>query len=249
MKRLDRHPDSASYLTRVFLLLLLLALVAAGVTAWLAFFTDMCQVKEVKVHGNEHLTVEYIRDRSGVDLHKNLITLPVGRLDENLENDAWVKEAKIGRRLLHTVTIEVTEREPVAVVDFSGAGFLVDGEAHVITETAPGEFGELPRVHGGDASVPTVDSKISNKKIRECVDVMGAMPPSLRATLGLANPFDGRGYVFISRSGYHIIYGSATNCPRKDEILEAVVSEITSNNRQVAYIDLTVPDCPVIKPI
>ena len=249
LKKLERRSDWRGYAFKAMVPIGVLAVVVGAALAWLAFFTDVCSIKTVVVKGNEHLTVEYIRDRSGVDNHTNLVTLPVGRLDENLENDPWVKEANVGRHLLHSVRIEVVERKPIAMVDFSGAAFLVDDQAHVIAQGATEEFPDIPMVHGGDASVPTVDARVSNKKIRECIEVIGAMPQGLRATLAIANPYDGRGYVFISRGGYNIVYGPATECPRKDEILEAIVYDITSNKRGVAYVDVTVPDCPVIKPI
>lgn len=248
MGKMKSPSGSRGYLFKALVIIVVLVVVVGAVLAWLAFFTGTCAIKTVVIKGNEHLTVEHIRERSGVDSYTRLITLPVGRLDENLENDPWVKEAKVGRQIPNTVNIDVIERKPVAVVDFGGVGFIVNGEAHVMAQVTVDEFPELPRVHGGDASVPTVDSRVNSKKIRECIQVVGDMPAELRATLALVNPYDGRGYVFISRDGYNIIYGAASECSRKDEILEAIITEIRSNNRRVEYIDVTVPDCPVIRP-
>jgi len=249
LPKMKGSSGSRSFVFKALVIIAVLVVVVGAVLAWLAFFTDTCTIKTVVIKGNEHLTVEHVRERSGVDSYTRLITLPVGRLDENLEKDPWVKEAKVGRHLLGTVNIDVIERKPVAVVDFDGVGFLVNCEAHVMGQVTVDEFPELPRVHGGDASVPTVDSRVNNKKIRESINVVGDMPAELRATLALLNPYDGRGYVFVSRDGYNIIYGAADECSRKNEILEAIITEIRSNNRGVEYIDVTVPDCPVIRPI
>ncbi len=249
MGKMKGPSGSRGHVFKALVITVVLVVVAGVVLAWLAFFTGSFAIKTVVIRGNKHLKVEQIRERSGVDSYTRLITLPVGRLDENLENDPWVKEAKVGRHLPDTVNIDVIERKPVAVVDFGGVGFLVDDEAHVMAQVTVDEFPELIRVHAGDASVPTVDSRVDNKKIRECIQVVGDMPAELRATLALLNPYDGRGYVFISRDGYNIIYGAVSESSRKDEILEAIIMEIRSNNRRVEYIDVTVPDSPVIRPI
>lgn len=232
---------------RVLIPLLLLFLIAVGVMIWLAFFTSVCGIDRVLVEGNGYLSDEYVRGKSGVESYRNLVTLPVGKIDENLESDPWIESAFVTRSLLHTVRLEIVERVPIAVVDFNGAAFLLDAEGYCIEKTSLDLYGELPRVHGGDASLPRVDSTVRDKRIRECISLLASMPAGVRAELALVNPFDGRGYVFISRIGYHIIYGPAEECDEKEEILEAIMVDIKNNNREVAYVDVSVPEAPVIK--
>jgi cell division protein FtsQ len=248
MKRLKRHPETRGLLFKTTLVSAVLLLVAAGLFAWLAFFTDACGINEIVVSGNEYLTQQYILERSGVGSYRNLVTLPVGRMAENLEQDPWIREARIGRHLLHKVTINIDERRPLAVVDFSGTALLVDDRGFVIARTTLDDYGDLPRIHGGDASVPQIETKVTNRKVRDCIELIAGMPDGVTGALSLANPFDGRGFVFIARPGYHIVYGSIEESSKKGQVLEAIVKDIENNNRSVAYIDVTVPDSPVIKP-
>jgi cell division protein FtsQ len=217
-----------------------------GITACLTFFTDTFSIEKVVINGNEMLPSEHLRQVSGIDSYDNLVTLPVGRIERNTENNSWIKDARISRKLLHTVRIEVEERKPVALLDFGGSAFVMDSSGYTISKVEPGQFEELPRLFAGDCSVPKVDTNVRNKVLRRSIEMLSGMPESIREDIALVNPFDGRGHVMVSRSGYTIVYGEASECRHKDQVLEAIVIEIRSNGRNVAYIDVRVPDSPVV---
>ncbi len=257
MKRLKRpagagglrpRPGTGRSLKRLLVALVVLTVLAAGFAVWLGYFTDVCSVRGVEITGNRILDTAYIRQLSGVDSYENLLRVQVGRLERNLERDPWIREARIGRELLNTVRIDVTERVPVALVDAGGTGFLVDPSGYVIAGVATDQFQELPRVYAAQVPPPNIGEKLSDAQVAECVKVIGTMPQGLRDTIAMGNPFDGRGQVFISRNGYNVVYGDARDMENKNEILEAIVADIAGNNRAVAYIDVRVPDSPVIMP-
>jgi len=247
LKRLKRHPESHSALFKVSVSTGVMLVLLVGLMFWLAFFTDACRIKRVVIAGNDHLEDGYIRRKSGVDSYRNLLTLPVGRIDRNLAEDPWIKGVKVTRKMLNTVVIEVVERKPVGVIDCGGTGFLADGDGHVIARVSPGEFKGLPRIHGSDTSLPRVDQTITGKEVLESVDVLDNMPEEISQTIQLVNPFDGRGQVLVSKAGFQIIYGSSSESEKKNEVLEAILADVKNSNRKIAYIDVRVPDSPVIK--
>ena len=243
-----RMPDLRRSARVILWTLPVVLLVLIGIAMSLAFFTGVCRITKVNFTGFKCVSPEYLRQLSGIDGYKNLVTLPVGRIATNLKSNAWIRDAHVQRHLLHTVNIKVDERVPVAVLEYSGTGFLVAADGLVIAGTPMDQSPELPRVHGGTSPPPTVASVVPDKQVRECVSVIGGMPPSMRAVLALGNPFDGRGQVFISRLGFNVIYGHDTDSKKKNEMLEAIVADVKNNKRNIAYIDLRVPDSPVIKP-
>ena len=247
-KRLKRHPETRSTFSKI-VVLVSLVLILAGVTIFtLVFYTDTCSIRDVVVKGCKNLDASFVRSESCIDSYKNLVTLPVGSIKSNLKQDPWIEDVNISRRLLHTVTIEVLERQPIAVVDFDGAGFLVDGHGYVIKKVDLNEHRSLARIHGGDTSIPIVGREVANRKIKDCVTSIGKMTAELRESITLANPFDGRGQVFVCRVGFQVIYGTTSESKKKNEVLEAIMLDIKSNGRRVAYIDLRVPDSPVMMP-
>lgn len=247
MKKLKRHPESRSLLFKVSIAVSALLVATGGVIAWLAFFTDVCSISNVVIRGNKNLSAESVRKSSGVEGYKNLITVPVRKIQQNLEKDPWVRKAKIGRKLMHTIFIDVTERRPIAVVDCRGPTFIVDDSGHVVSSTQIEQYGSLPRIDAVFMSVPAIDEDLEDEKVLECIRVMNEMPDDFRGTLRLLCPFDNRGLVLVSNSNCEIIYGTTGDSKKKSEILRAICIDINTNARRVSYIDLRVPDSPVIR--
>jgi cell division protein FtsQ len=247
LKKLKRHPESRSLLFKLGLSLFVLAAVAAGLFTWLVFFTSTFTIKAVEITGSRIRSVQYVREESGIDAYRNIVTLPAAKISGRLEQDPWIKEARVGRRLPHTVTITVTERKPVALVDCNGAFFLVDGSGWTISPAGPTDFPQLPRVNGGSMSTPKVAARVADRRVVECIGIMSQMSESMRGNIVLANPFDGRGHVFVTRMGFQIVYGSSAEARRKNEILEAIILDAKKNDRHAEYVDVSVPDSPVIK--
>jgi len=248
LKRLKRHPETRSVFSKVLALVTLILLVAGATLSVLAFYTDTCRIKNVVVKGSSNLDASYVRLESGVDSYKNLITLPVGRIENNLKQDPWIEDVKISRKLLHTVYIVIRERQPIAVIDFGSSGLLVDGQGFVIKKVDHAAYKSLARINGGDTSIPVIGCEVGKGKIKDSIDAIENMPVELREYITAANPFDGRGQVFACSLGFQIIYGTGSDAARKNEVMEAIMLDIKNNHRKVAYLDLRVPDSPVIKP-
>lgn len=220
-------------------------LAAAG----LALFSGVCHIKKVDFTGNRVLSAEALRQLSGIDGYKNLVTVPVGRIAANLEASPWIAKAHVQRRLLDTVEIRVDERRPVVMLDYVSTGMLADRSGFVMARSPLDGFPELPRVHGGASVPPVVGRKIEDRKVLECVRVLGSMTPQMRGVFALGNPFDGRGQVFITRLGFQVVYGPESDGKKKNEVLWVVVVDVEKNGRNIAYVDVRVPDSPVIRPL
>jgi len=247
MKRLKRHPESRSLVVKVGVALGVIAVATAGVLIWLVFFTGAFGITTVEVKGNGIRTADYIRQESGAAAYHDIVTLPVGRISEKLEQDPWIRRARVSRRPLHTVIITVEERSPVALLDCKGARFVVDGTGWVIEGAPAGGPVSLPVISGGDMSTPKIGAPIADRRVRDCVTVMSGMSQQLRSSMAMANPFDGRGQVFVSKDGFQVVYGSGSEKARKNEVLEAIMIDARNNGRSTEYIDVRVPDSPVIK--
>ena len=258
MKRLKRLPDSSHrprlpnagrLLKRALVLLIVLVVLAAGLAAGLAYFTGVCQIRQVNFTGNKYLQADNLKQLGGMGSYANLVTLPVGKVARSLESSPWVRDAQVQRHLLHTVNIRVVERTPVAVLDCGGTGFLVDGDGFVIAQAANDQFKELTRVHGGDIKPPAIGTRVTDGKVLGCLSVLNSMPQSVRGLMLLGNPFDGRGPVFMTSLGFNVVYGATSGFSAKNDVLEAIIVDVKNNRRKIAYIDLRVPDSPVVKPI
>lgn len=245
--RLKRHPEQRSSLSKVVITGGLLVLAFIALASALVFFTDICRIRQVNVTGTKNLTVEYVRDLSGVDSYENLATLPVGAIRKNLLKDPWIREARIGRKPLHTVDIGITERDPVAMLVNGETGYLADKDARVFARTNLQEHERLPRIDANTLPVPILDHVVSDAKVKNSIELLDGMSENLRSMIAEACPFDERGVVFKAKGGFEVIYGPADDIKRKNEVLEAMMLDIQNNERSLEYLDIRVPDCPVIK--
>lgn len=76
---------------------------------------------------------------------RNLFEIDLEELSARFETVDWVEEAAIVKLLPHTLSIEITEREPVAIVIRRGREWWVDEEG-AIFEPIAGERSDLPRL-------------------------------------------------------------------------------------------------------
>ncbi|MBN2169267.1 MAG: FtsQ-type POTRA domain-containing protein [Actinobacteria bacterium] len=245
MKKLKRHPDSTSRVLKVLIMIGVFSLMFAVIVTLLAFYTGLCAVNKIEVSGNSYLTVDYIQQASGLTKGENLLTVNVKKVAKNLKNNNWVDSVTINRDLLHTVKININEREPVAIAGFNGALFLVDGKGYVITNEIPENFKNLPSVHGGEKHKLEIGKTVKDKSVKTAIELISAMPKRVRSTIALWNPFDGRGHVFNTNTGFQVVYGEAEEVEKKSEILEAIYIDIQSNKRKISYIDVRVTESPV----
>ncbi len=111
---------------------LITAAAIALCTPWFGFV----DLREVVVIGNHHTTAPNLVSLSGVRRGQSLLTLSLGRVTKNLLRHPRIKSVRVGRRLPHTLTIQVQEREEVAwMVDPSGDSCLALGEGGVVLST------------------------------------------------------------------------------------------------------------------
>ena len=70
-------------------------------------------VTEIKIRGNNKISVDEIRKKADSCLNKNVFSLNLERIEEKLREDWRLKEVRVKRRLPSTILIEVEEKSPV----------------------------------------------------------------------------------------------------------------------------------------
>ena len=100
-------------------------------------------VDEAEITGSSHVPAEEVQRLSGLAPGTNIFAVSPGAAARRIEQSPWIESATVRRRLPSQVTIEVTEREAIALVRM-GKLFLIDGEGTVcLLYTSPS-----PRDHG-----------------------------------------------------------------------------------------------------
>jgi cell division protein FtsQ len=121
-----------------------LAALALVVGAAAATRSPLLDVERVEVTGTDRTSVDAVLRAVAVERGEPLVSVDVGAAARRVEELPWVDDATVARGWPSTVEVQVSEREPVALVHVTGAHVaLVDAEGRVLTiEARPGAAAE-----------------------------------------------------------------------------------------------------------
>jgi cell division septal protein FtsQ len=156
-----RPPDLRSLAARLAagarkaapLLVILLALSAAGGAAWGVWHwvsrSPRFAVDHVTVAGHARVTEAEVLAAAAVPRGANLFTTSTSAIEARLEQQPWIARARVSRKLPDGLRIDIRERQPAGVVVL-GAPYLVDAEGVPFKRAAVerGEADGLPIVTG-----------------------------------------------------------------------------------------------------
>lgn len=187
-------------------------------------------IREVKIHGAlQHVTREQVQERVVRHSAWGWVRLPVGRLRARLEELNWVASARVRREWPLNLSIEITERQPVARW---GTDALLDQNAEVF-DPRQAINRALPLMLGPEGS-----EREMLDRYREFSARLGAHSLALDELRR-----DRRGAWSLKlRSGPRLRLGSESIGPRLDRALLALGELAGEQGREVAYVDLRYPN-------
>lgn len=118
-------------------LLLLVGVTVAALAAWGATRSPLLDVDEIVVRGATRSGGDTVAAASGIERGHALTDLDLGAARDGILALPWVAEVDVERSWGGTVTVDVVERTPVAVLTGSdGRHWLVDADAVVLAEAS-----------------------------------------------------------------------------------------------------------------
>jgi cell division protein FtsQ len=134
-------------------------LALAGALAWVLLVSSLFDARSVQVAGTTELPADVVRAVAAVPLGTPMLRLDTGAIETRVAAIPRVASAQVQCNLDGTVRIEVTERNPVAVMRRGDGAHLVDatGTDYAAVPAAPPGLPELrvARVAPRDAATLT----------------------------------------------------------------------------------------------
>ena len=223
-----------------------LAVVALGAAAWAGLASPLLAVDEIKVVGGKHTTSIDVTRVTGVDRNDNLLLLSTGRIEERTETLPWVLEAQADRILPGTVRVRITERKPAMVVSIGMAQWTVDAHGKVLATGAVSEG--LPVLGGAELGEIEVGATLSTPEVRHALTAFRSMSKKLQQRIVAVVAPSFERISFSLEDGTLIRFGAAERLRAKNEVLEALLAELSEKNESAAYIDVRVPTSPAVAP-
>lgn len=226
--------------------LVVMLLASLGLILWVYMYTGVLNVKEVEVRGNRRLDACYLRALSGITSQTHLLRMDVGAVERALLSEPYVAEVKVGRRFPYTVILQVSEKEPMGMILQNGKYHLVDDEGMVVESRDTPEEG-LVEIQCRETRPLYPGVILEDANFPEYAAMLREMPQGLREITVVAGFQEGEGF-YLEAEGTRVIVGEIKEVSRKMEIAYLALREIAPRYGKLAYVDVTYPDHPAIKP-
>lgn len=213
----------------VFGALAIVALLAVAGT-WLVAFSSVFGVRTVVVRGTSVLSAAKVRAAAAIPAGRPLVRLDTAAVARRVQRLAEVSSAQVDTSLPSTVTIHVTERQPV--------GYLHGGSSDVLVDRTGRRYRTVPHATALRPRLPRLDVPSDPRTTAAVATVAAALPASLRRQVRSIQAFGPQAIVLVARHGRVVRWGSAARNADKARIAVVLL------RRPDTLVDVTDPDQP-----
>ncbi len=159
-KRVNRYKKSKAPRKLQFAKAILRGLVGAGCVGSVVLFAVLSiltydvftqspyfEASAIEIEGTRRLSDQDILKQAELDLGVNILSVSLKTVQDSLVGHPWIATARVGRNLPDRLTITITEREPMAVLDL-GERFLLDTRGEIFKRCDTQDPRNLPVVTG-----------------------------------------------------------------------------------------------------
>ncbi|HWJ83313.1 MAG TPA: FtsQ-type POTRA domain-containing protein [Nocardioides sp.] len=228
-KRFARRQWARRWLTWRYVLAAVLVAGLVGFTVYSVYFSPWLRVEGAEVTGNSLLTEAEILDTADVPEGGALARVDLDAIAVRVRSLPAVKSVDVSRKWPHDVRIDVTEREPVAVVARGGGYVDLDEDGVTFGRFARPPAG-LPRVETGPDAEPSA--------LEEAAHVVAALPDEVSALVDHVQVDTVDQILLVLKDGRQVKWGSAEQSDEKAKVLLALL------DRKAQVYDVSVPGMP-----
>ncbi len=214
-------------------------------------FTKMTlfSLKSIEVSSAKHLTRDEILGLAGLEPGKDLLRMNLKRMGEHLLQNPWVETVRINRYFPDGVSIVITEREPVAIVNM-GFIYYLDKKGNVFKVLNKGDKLDYPVVTGFS------EEELGNnpKGTREALEATCLLLKILRekgafilADVSEIHYDTGYGFTLFTAAGSLPIKVGSGDFTAKIERFARIYQGLVAQLPSIHYIDLDYNDKIIIK--
>jgi cell division protein FtsQ len=132
---------------------------------------SLFKLDTIEVTRNHTIDSREIIALANVRAGDDLLRLNLGKIGEQLEKNPWIESVRVKRYFPHTLTVDVTEREPVAVINVGYLAYL-DTKGTVFKPLNDGDSLNYPIITGLSEDDLTRDPGETARVLRETVKLI-----------------------------------------------------------------------------
>lgn len=207
------------------------------------------RLKTIEVSTTKRLTREEILGLAEVEPGKDLLRMNLRRMGEHILQNPWVETVKINRYLPDGISITITEREPLAIVNM-GFIYYLDKNAKVFKVLNQGDRLDYPVVTGFSEEEMGTDPKGSEEALEatcELLKILREKGAFILADVSEIHYDAGYGFTLFTASRALPIKVGAGDFDSKVERFAHIYRDLMLQRQSLQYIDLDYDDKIIVK--
>lgn len=191
---------------------------------WVVLGSSALAVTSVQVRGQKILTADSIRGVAEVPSGQSLVLVDIGAVAQRVSGLPPVAKVAVSRTWPNTITINVTERKPLFVVE-AGSGYLVvdaEGVPFETLLTAPSDL------------IPAQADPADQALLVDVGTVLGTVDPELRTKVRTVAAATRNSITLVLHSGVRVMWGTAAQSDLKNQVLKALMKEVKATQYDVS---------------
>lgn len=206
-------------------------------------------LKNIEVSSAKRLTREEILGLGGVELGKDLLRMDLKRMGEHILQNPWVETVRVNRYFPDSITIAITEREPLAIVNM-GYIYYLDKNANVFKVLNQGDRLDYPVVTGFTEEDMGSDPKGTKEALKDTCELLKILREKgsfILADVSEIHYDKGFGFTMFTASGALPVKIGAGEFAPKIERFARIYRDLMAQRASLQYIDLDYNDKIIVK--
>lgn len=216
---------------------MLLVLGMVGGVIWLVGYSNVLSVNDVRVAGADGKLADHVLEVVDAPLGEPLARVDTGEVADRVDDIHEVSAVEVKRSWPRALTIEVTQREPVAAVPDDSSWWQIDAEGVLFGETSKRPKG-LPVVE------VSADADDQSERAMGAA-VIGSLPASVVKRVDLARVESVADVQLDLKNGSTVVWGTNERADDKAAVLQALLKDHKGD--EVTY-NVSAPDNPAVVP-
>ena len=211
--------------------------------------TTFFRLKNIEVASAKRLNREEILALVGVEAGQDLARMNLKRMGEQLSRNPWVETVRIHRYFPDRLSITITEREPVAIINM-GYIYYLDKKGTVFKVLNQGDKLDYPVVTGFSEEELNSNPVGTGEALKTTCELLGILREKgafILADVSEIHYDKGYGFTLFTASGGLPIKVGSGDFTAKVDRFARIYRELMAERPSLQYIDLDYNDKIVVK--
>ena len=233
------------YIARIAIVIAVILLIIFG--SIFVYRSDLFHVNNVQVNGSAHLTSQEITSIAAVSDDSTLLRLDSKGIKERLEDNAWVQNAAIHRVFPDTIVIDITEREPGAVVKIKdSSNWVISTDGAWLSDATTDDWENAMKIIDVSPSMPAPISgaMCADGGINNALDILNSISDDLRSRIVSISAESSIKTSLNLVDGVTVAFGDSSDIEVKEAVINSLLNEYEG---RISYINVRVPTRPTYR--